>query len=241
MKVSIIIPTLNENENIIPLIREIEELRLPDYEVIVVDENSTDDTFKTVSGYSAKNKNVHAILNDGERGLSPSVMKGFSAAGGDILCCMDGDCQHDPKDLLKLLETVKDCDMALGSRYASNGGIPEEWPMHRRAASKTAVFLSQLILGVGTKDPMSGFFAVRKNAFERERKFLDPHGFKIMLEVYVALTSSAHKYAIRETGITFRCRNAGKSKLNYRVTLQLLFQLASLYKRKKSRRAEGLQ
>ena len=104
IRYSIVVPTLNERENILLLIGRIEKSGLENYEIIVADENSPDGTAAAVNAYAAEgHPNVRAILNDGEPGLSPSIVKGFRAAQGEFLCCMDGDLQHDVADLAGLL------------------------------------------------------------------------------------------------------------------------------------------
>ena len=124
VKYSIVVPTLNERENILLLIDRIEKSGLTDYEIIVADENSPDGTADAVNAYAAAgHSNVRAILNDGPPGLSPSIVKGFRAAKGEFLCCMDGDLQHDTADLAGLLNELENHDFAVGSRYVSGGGF----------------------------------------------------------------------------------------------------------------------
>ncbi len=230
VKYSIVVPTLNERENILILLDRIAASGFSGYEVIVADENSPDGTAEAVNAYAAAgHPNVRAILNDGTPGLSPSIVKGFSAAQGEFLCCMDGDLQHDVKDLQHIFETLENADFVIGSRYTAGGGFKERWNPFRILISRSAAWMAHLILGVKVKDPMSGFFAIRRDAFLAVRGKLSPRGFKIMLELLFLLTHSKERnYTIRECGILFGKRIHGESKLSCRVILQYLQMLWAL-------------
>lgn len=229
IRYSIVVPTLNERENILLLIDRIERSGLEDYEIIVADENSPDGTAEAVNAYAAAGHgNVRAILNDGVPGLSPSIVKGFKAAKGEFLCCMDGDLQHDTADLIGLLNELETSDFAVGSRYAPGGGFREKWNPFRVLVSRTAAAMAHIVLGVKVKDPMSGFFALRREAFERVAPRMSPKGFKIMLELLYLLTTAPEPCRVVEHGITFGLREHGKSKLSARVMLDYLRMLFAL-------------
>lgn len=230
MKLSIVIPTLNERDNIVRLLPLLATMGLPEYEVIVVDENSRDGTAEAVREYIAGgHDNAKIIINDGLPGLSPSIVKGFSVAQGEWLACMDGDLQHDPADLGHLLEkAAAETAMVIGSRYCAGGGFAEKWTWKRILVSRTAACLSRVALRVGLSDPMSGFFLIRRAVFEQEKHLLNPCGFKIMLELYYVLRNCPRHYSCKEGGIKFARRHYGESKLNTRVIFQFLFQLWNL-------------
>lgn len=235
VKYSIVVPTLNERENILLLIDRIEKSGLTDYEIIVADENSPDGTADAVNAYAAAgHSNVRAILNDGPPGLSPSIVKGFRAAKGEFLCCMDGDLQHDTADLAGLLNELENHDFAVGSRYVSGGGFKERWNPFRVLVSRTAAMMAHLVLGVKVKDPMSGFFALRREAFERVAPQMSPKGFKVMLELLFLLTSAPEPCRVVEHGITFGLREHGKSKLSAKVMLDYLRMLLKLRRSRKA-------
>lgn len=235
VKYSIVIPTLNERENILLLIDRIERCGLENYEIIVADENSPDGTADAVNAYAAAgHEHVRAILNDGIPGLSPSIVKGFRAAEGEFLCCMDGDLQHDVTDLPGLLGELETADFAIGSRYVTGGGFREKWNPFRVLVSRTATLMARIILGVRVKDPMSGFFALRRTAFERVAPRLSPKGFKIMLELLYLLTHSPEPCIVVEHGITFGLREHGQSKLSARVMLDYLRMLLALRRSKQA-------
>ncbi len=226
MKYSVVIPTLNERENILLLIDRIEQCGLENFEIIVADENSPDGTAGAVNALG--HANVRAILNDGIPGLSPSIVKGFRAAKGEFLCCMDGDLQHDVADLKGLLNSLEEADFVIGSRYVAGGGFKEKWNPFRVLTSRTATMMARIILGVKAKDPMSGFFALRREAFDRAVPRLSPKGFKIMLELLYLLTHDKVPCRVREYGITFGLREHGKSKLSAKVMLDYIRMLFAL-------------
>lgn len=229
IKYSIVIPTLNERENIIPLIQKIEKVGLCSFEIIVIDENSPDGTAEVVNEYGKGKSNIVAIANDGIRGLSPSIVKGFSVANGDFLCCMDGDMQHDVMDLQAVFNVLENNDFVIGSRYVTNGGFAEKWSISRTIISRTAALLTKIFLNVTVKDPMSGFFAIRKNTFQAVKSKLNPRGFKIMLEMlYIISHDTSTSWRIAETGITFGKRIHGKSKLSFGVIVDFLKMLWQL-------------
>lgn len=235
VKYSIVIPTLNERENILLLIGRIEQCGLENYEIIVADENSPDGTAQAVNDYAAAgHPYVRAILNDGVPGLSPSIVKGFKAAKGEFLCCMDGDLQHDVGDLPGLLSELEECDFVIGSRYAAGGGFRERWNPFRVLVSRTAALMARIMLGIKVKDPMSGFFALRRQAFERVAPRLSPKGFKIMLELLYLLTHSPEPCHVVEHGITFGLREHGESKLSAKVMLDYLRMLRALRRSKQA-------
>jgi len=224
---SIVIPTLNEHDNMAPLLAKIDRSGLADFEVIVVDEHSPDDTLGAVAAYAAGRPEIIGMFNEGPRGLSPSIVQGFSRAHGEILCCMDGDLQHDVKDLKGLLETADKADLVIGSRYVSGGGFAERWNPVRVMISRTATLMAHVILGVRATDPMSGFFAIRRSAFEAVKGDMSPRGFKVMLELLFLLTKKGG-YRIQEYGITFGKRIHGKSKLSMKVITEYLRMLWNL-------------
>lgn len=234
IKYSIIIPTLNERENILILLSRIEALGIGDCEITVVDENSPDGTYEAVTEYACGKNNIRCLKNNGVPGLSPSIVMGFDNALGEFLCCMDGDLQHDEKYLLKLFKDAAKNDFVIGSRYVEGGGFSEKWSPLRNIISRGASMLTKFSLSVDVLDPMSGFFVIRKSVYDDVKKSLDPTGFKIMFELLFHLrNSTGRKYSVRETGIIFKKRIHGKSKLNCRVMFQFL---KMIYKLRKKRR-----
>ena len=233
MKYSLILPTYNEAESIVKTLDNLQKENITSLEIFVVDDNSPDGTFAIAAEYAEKHENIRVLLHEGERGLSPSVVYGFNKADGDILICMDADGQHRSCDLVKILAEFDDpsLDMAVGSRHVEGGGFTEKWNFFRSLFSRTASLAAQTVLRTKVKDPMSGFFAVRKDSFRKVEKYLDPHGFKIMLEVCFLL-SLCEPHKIKESPIVFAMREAGKSKLSAKIIKQYLSMLFKCFLRR---------
>ncbi|MFH0727180.1 MAG: glycosyltransferase family 39 protein [Pseudomonadota bacterium] len=222
--VSIIVPTLNEGENIDALLSRISTAclsRTYDLEVVIVDDASTDDTCNRVE----KNQSclsVRLLRRAGKRGLASAIMDGAAAATGDIVIVMDADLSHPPEAMANLLTPLlnNDCDMAIGSRYIPGGSTPD-WTIFRKIASRTATLLAWPFCGV--KDPMSGFFAVRRDCLLQLKE--DVSGFKIGLEL---LAAGGDSLRVVEVPIEFHDRRLGTSKLGAQVVWDYIHQLLKL-------------
>ena len=237
MTVSVVLPTFREKESIPAMLRALDALELPDLEVIVADDHSPDGT-EAAALETAKTLRtpVRVEQNPGPRGLAPSVVHGFSKASGEILVCMDADGQHRPEDLPGLLAEFDHdpaLSMVIGSRHVPGGGFTEKWNFFRVMCSDGAAFMARLTLGISLKDPMSGFFAVRREAFDRVKPCLSPEGFKIMLEL-AFLLSLTGRDKVLEHPITFALRKQGESKLSGRVIAQYLAMLLRFVRTKKA-------
>ena len=222
--VSIIIPTFNESENIEELVSEINKVLVASKikgEIIVVDDNSPDGTYKIVQKMKEEYDNVQLVIRKNERGLSSAVLRGFEKAGGNILCVMDADLSHPPEVIPKLIEPIKSdqAELVIASRYVSGGGV-KGWTLKRKAISKGATLLAKFITNI--KDPMSGFFALKRSVIEGIE--LNPKGYKIGLEIIARGNYSN----IIEIPYIFRDRKYGESKLNNRVMRDYVSHLLSL-------------
>ncbi len=217
---SLIIPTFNEKENIKPLLDKVtNSLENIDYEIIIVDDDSPDGTGVEVMNYSTINKRVRLIVRKKNKGLSSAVIKGFERAKGELLGVMDADLSHDPSILPSMIKELENNDLVVGTRSKVVG-----WPLKRKIISSGASTLAKLFLGVKLTDPMSGYFALRKNVFERVKDDLNPVGYKILLEIYY----HAKPLRVAEAPFVFNDRVNGESKLTSGVMKDYLKQLMSL-------------
>lgn len=222
--ITIIIPTYNESKNILTLTQELEKEMLesgrPDFEVLVMDDNSPDDTGGLVNRLGKQR--VRAVNRLGRaRGLSYAVIDGISQARGEWVGVMDADLSHPVRvvpHLVKALETG--ANLAVGSRYVPGGGI-RDWPIRRCLASRLACLLARPVTSV--KDSTSGFFFFRKSILNGVT--LNPLGFKIGLEIFV---KGQHENKIVEVPYVFEDRRAGESKLSGHVMLCYAVQLLRL-------------
>ena len=239
-QVSIIIPTYNESRNIIGILKSIGE-NLPKNitaEAIVVDDNSPDSTGKIVEEYLRNVKKIAGYTMDiihrtSKNGLSSAILSGIQRAKGDTIVVMDSDFSHPPQVIPKLIESLKkyQCDMVVASRYISGGKI-NGWTLKRKLMSKIATLIATKGLGVKTKDPMSGFFAFKKNILKGIN--FDAIGYKILLEILVKKSG----IAVKEIPYTFENRALGSSKLDSSTVTDYFKSVWKLYKYGKTKERE---
>jgi dolichol-phosphate mannosyltransferase len=223
---AIIVPTLNEVENIEPLVRQI-ALALPECdEIIFVDDGSTDGTQDAVRALAREFPLELIERVQPTLGLAGAVIEGTRAARGEIIVLMDADLSHPPNELSNLVRPLLEdrADMVIGSRYVRGGSTPG-WPLYRKAMSRIAAAAAYPLTGV--HDSMCGFFAIRKE------RLLDlaPHatGFKIAFETIVR---GGRSLRVVEIPIAFRDRARGTSKMSLGVaSVFALRWLAALWRR----------
>ena len=228
MKLTVISPTLNEAENVPHLVEQLERaLGDIDYEILIVDDDSPDQTWSIAQKISQTNPRVRVLRRTKNQGLGMAVIDGFSNAGGDVLACIDADLQHDPSILPRMLEELLNgTDVVVGSRYVE-GGSAGKWDRLRRLESWLATRTAQFLLGIKLKDPMSGYFLVWRKDFSEVKDQLNGRGFKILLEILTRLRASS----VKEIPYTFRPRTNGESKLTSRIVFlyaQQLWRLCSV-------------
>src|SRR5438874_1260329 len=212
--VSIIVPTLNEEENIEPLVSQITACAVPFQEILFVDDHSTDATRGRIRAL-AESHPIRLIDQDGsDPGLAAAIMSGARVARGEILLVMDADLSHPTERINDLLSPLfaRTADMVVGSRYVKGGSTPG-WPLWRRIVSRVGAALAYPLTGV--HDSMCGFFAIPRS---RLLELAPPaSGFKIAFETIV---HGGRTLSVREIPIAFRDRVRGKSKMSFGVALQ---------------------
>ena len=212
-ELAVVIPTLNESENIEPLLQLLRSaLSGIAWEVIFVDDDSTDGTREVIRAEAARDPRVRCIHRIGRRGLSTACIEGALASGAPYIAVMDADLQHDEKLLPEMLQALKSesLDIAVGSRYVAGGGFGE-WSSTRVRISGLATRLSRYILKADVADSMSGFFMVRREAFDGAVRNLSGIGFKILMDLFA---SAPKPLRFRELPYEFRSRQHGESKLD---------------------------
>jgi dolichol-phosphate mannosyltransferase len=210
---------LNEGENLKILIPKIDKEIKKKYEIIIVDDDSNDDTENIVKRLKKKYP-IKYILRKDKKGLSSAVIDGIAVSKGDTLLVMDSDLSHPPEIIHKLLKEIKNNDIVVASRYTEGGGA-DRWILPRKMISVYATLLARPLVKV--KDPMAGFFIFKKSIIRNSE--LKPLGFKILLEILVKGRYS--KYS--EVPYIFQKRHAGKSKANLKVYVQYHIHLFKLY------------
>ncbi len=216
---SLILPTYNEAENIEELLPKVQQaLTGIEHEIIVVDDDSPDQTWRIARAMASKMQSVHVLRRIGRSGLSSAVVEGFLAAKGDVLAVMDADGQHDLSLLPKMYQATKEADIAIGSRYIEGGSVGE-WDEQRYALSRLATRKATRLCRIKVKDPISGFFAIRHDEFDQVLPRLNPKGFKILLDILVHVEEDT---TAKELPFRFGQRLHGDSKMSPQVQLQYI-------------------
>jgi len=226
-KLGLVIPTLNEAGNIPQLLTRIRQSLSPtgvDYEILVVDDDSHDGTPDVVKEHSRDDPRVRVFVRKHQRGLAGAVIHGWAHTDANLLGVMDADLQHPPEVLPALLAPLQNgADIAIASRYAHGNGA-SEWNKLRLFISRCGTLATAPLQrrDVRVKDPLSGFFIVRRECVEDLA--LQPEGFKILLEI---LVKGKIRKAV-EVPFHFGNRHSGRSKADVKVALQYFSLLGKL-------------
>ena len=216
-ELTIVVPTLNERDNLEPLLALIAAaLEGVSWEVIFVDDDSSDGTADHARVLARQNVRVRCLQRIGRRGLSTACIEGVLASASPYVAVMDGDLQHDERLLPRMLDMLRrePVDLVVGSRYVAGGEIGEGLSSSRERVSGFATWLARFICKAEIADPMSGFFMFRREVFQGAVRNLSGQGFKIMLDL---IASSPQPLRVLELPYKFRRRRYGESKLDVLV------------------------
>lgn len=226
IKLSIVIPTYNEEENIKELLSKTHSVLdtfSVSHELIVVDDGSNDKTREIVKNFKNSIPEIILIERDHERGLASAMVRGYNTARGKYLGAMDADLAHNPDYLPSMLAIIElgEADFVIGSRYVRGAEFKGK-PLLNKIASKVGQYVIQIILGLKIKDTSNNYRIFRRELWENITNSLHPDG-NIMLTEIVYL---AHKkqFRICEIPIVYMERRAGKSKLSVFVETKKFFQ-----------------
>jgi dolichol-phosphate mannosyltransferase len=229
--VSIVVPTFNEAGNVALLVKKIETVLAGEaWEIVFVDDDSTDGTVTELHALCRAYRNIRMIQRIGRRGLSSAVVEGILSTSSPYVAVMDADLQHDERLLPEMLANLRsgEADLVIGSRYLE-GASTGDWEPHRIRLSRIATYLSKFIVSVACTDALSGFFMIRRSAFDQSVRNLSAEGFKILLDI---LASSPAAPRVKELPYTFGLRQYGDSKLDALVTFEYVnLLLAKLFGR----------
>jgi dolichol-phosphate mannosyltransferase len=221
---TVIIPTFNEEANIRNIVMAVDAVFYEhslNGQILVVDDNSSDATISILHELKMQKMNVEILIREKDHGLSQSVADGFSHASSDVFIVIDADFSHPPVLIPRMYDEIRNGhDIVIGSRYMEGGGI-RKWPLKRRIISIGATFLGRLLFPDIT-DPVSGFFAVKKEVVEKAP--LKPRGYKILLEVLGKGTWEKDKVIAFE----FVDRKSGASKLKIKTIFEYAQQVADI-------------
>ena len=232
-KLSIVVPSFNEADNVRPLVEQLDEaLSSIEHEIIFVDD-SKDNTPDVIREIQKEKPHVRLEHRVNETGLATAVLKGFTLATGDYIACMDADLQHPPKIFKYMFYALEEgYDFCIPSRFipgGSDGGLN----LYRKLVSGVARYIGKIALPCLRKvtDPTSGLFMIRREALKDAD--LQPIGWKIMVEVLAMCSYNS----IIEIPYTFQDRESGESKISGKVTMEYLLQVKDLMKRAKVKKS----
>ena len=222
INLSIIIPIYKESRNIQKLTKDITNyIDIKNYEILFIDDNSNDGTEEILKNLYEDNRNIKYIIRKERKiDLSKSCILGFENSLFDNILVMDGDLQHNPSNINKLIEVyvAENADIVVGSRNLFNKKN-EGLGLIRLTSSKLLILLISILLNKKTDDPMSGFFIFKKKIYELNKNKLFAKGYKILFDLIYA---SNEKLKIIDVDINFRKRSEGSSKMGVKIIFILI-------------------
>lgn len=223
-EVQIVVPTLNEVGNIAVLIGRLEDvLAGVDWELTFVDDDSKDGTYEEIVKFAEIKNNIKGIRRVGRRGLASACIEGMGASTAPIVVVMDADLQHDEALIPKMVSLLKaeQLDIVSASRFAAGARL-EGLSKGRQQISRLGNRMANYVMRASLSDPLTGFFAVRRQVIDKVAGSLSLMGFKLLVDIYA---SSPVKLSGKEIPMTFRDRQHGESKLNINEFLDFGFLL----------------
>ncbi|MCW5878959.1 MAG: polyprenol monophosphomannose synthase [Anaerolineales bacterium] len=223
MRITLVLPTYNEAENLPKLLPVLMALPLPGLRVLVVDDLSPDGTGQIAEQLAAEYPGRLEVLHRrGPRGLGSAYSFGFDHAlrgDAEAIAQMDCDFSHPPEKLPEMVAKLADYDLVQGSRYVSGGGVDENWPVWRKALSRWANLYARTILRLPVNDVTGAFRLWRRSLLERvPYQQAVSNGYIFLVEIlYLAKLQGAR---FGEVPIYFADRQFGTSKMNLRVQLE---------------------
>ena len=226
----VIIPTYNEQDNIVSMIEKVFSLE-QGFDLLIIDDNSPDGTANLVKNLQKKfTENLHLIQREGKLGLGTAYIKGFKWAlnhSYQYICEMDCDFSHNPDDLPRLRKALIDgADVAVGSRYIAGGGV-HNWPKRRILLSRGASIYARLITGIPVQDTTAGFVCYKKEFLENlnmDKIVFKGYAFQIQMKFAAYLMG----FKIVEIPIWFKDREEGVSKMSSNIIQEAILGLLKL-------------
>jgi dolichol-phosphate mannosyltransferase len=214
MKTLVLIPTYNERENIIPLVQTILDLAEP-IDVLVIDDASPDGTAKAIDDQFAGQRRVQVLRRPKKLGLGTAYSAGFRHTieqGYDAAITMDADFSHNPAHIPELIQSSKNADLVIGSRYVP-GGATQNWTWIRIFISRVANLMAHMVLSLQPSDCTSGFRLYQNRALqELDFETVMAEGYSYLVEIL--FRAAKRNLRVTETPIIFVERRAGKSKIS---------------------------
>jgi len=215
-ELSVVVPTFNERANVAILVERLKcALSGCDWEVLFVDDNSPDGTAAVVRAIGETDGRVRCLRRIGRRGLAGACLEGMLASQARYVAVMDADLQHDEAALVAMLDALRGgrADIVVASRFL-DGGSAAGLSERRARLSRLANFAVRRLLGIALTDPMSGYFMMRREAFENLAPALSSQGFKILLDI---MATDRGRLRAVELPANLQPRRHGESKLDSRI------------------------
>ena len=224
-RILVALATYNERDNLAPLVAEIQKT-LPSAELLVIDDNSPDDTGRLADELAAGNPRLHVLHRPAKLGLGTAILAGMRYAleqNYDLFVNMDADFSHHPRYLPALLAGMDGHDVMIGSRYVHGGGSAN-WPLRRRLMSRGVNTLVSLLMRIPVRDCSGAYRCYRISKLrEVQLERVRSRGYSFQQEVLYRCRKASCK--IGETPILFENRRAGKSKVDVREALRSIAML----------------
>jgi dolichol-phosphate mannosyltransferase len=224
-RVLVIIPTYDEAENLRPIAERVRR-SVPSVDILVADDNSPDGTGAIADELAASDNHIFVLHRPGKQGLGAAYVAGFGWAkdkGYDVVVEMDADGSHAPEELPKLLDTLRDVDVVLGTRYVPGGSV-HNWPLHRLALSRGGNLYIRMALGMPFKDATGGYRAYRMPVLDAiDVNAVASQGYSFQVEL--AWRAYRHGFRIAEVPITFTDRVRGASKISGNIFKEQLLRV----------------
>jgi len=231
VKITIVMPTYNEAENLPQMAEALFSLPIDDLHLLVIDDNSRDGTGKIADDLVKKFPDRMAVIHrEGKLGLGTAYIRGFRhllAGDTDVIGQMDADFSHPPEKVGELIAALDDCDMSVGSRYVAGGSVDRDWPIWRKGLSAFANFYARTILRLPVGDTTGAFRLIKREALQKlplER--IRSNGYVFQVE----LLHLANKMGVtfKEVPIYFKDRELGTSKMSFKIQVEAAFRVWSL-------------
>jgi len=240
LRITAVIPTYNEAENLPRLVSALFALPL-DLQALIVDDNSPDGTGRIADELAEKDRRVRVLHRPGKLGLRSAYLSGFQLAreqGADAILQMDADFSHDPAKVTEMVMCLQRCDIVLGSRYVEGGSVDASWPRWRKGLSAFGNFYARTLLGLPLHDVTTGFRLWRRETLAGiPLDRIQSNGYVFLVEmVYLA---HCLEYRIGEVPIYFADRRWGKSKMSFKIQAEAALRVWQVWWHYRDLRKQG--
>lgn len=231
MKITIVMPTYNEAENLPKMAQALFSLPLEGLNLLVVDDNSADGTGQIADELAKQYPGKLSVIHrEGKLGLGSAYIQGFKhllEGDSDVIGQMDADFSHPPEKVLELASALTDCDVAVGSRYVPGGSVDKDWPLWRKGLSAFANFYARTILSLPIKDTTGAFRLIKRKALIKlPLDRIRSNGY--VFQVELAYLKKKMGLSFKEVPIYFAERRFGTSKMSFGIQIEAALRVWAL-------------